>query len=172
MFEMARYCLVPDRSKIWADARSSLHPISLETTGLEGVLEMTIVDGHLDTNAPVSGSVELDASLLKTGNGLYDRELERKLEMRKYSRVRGRVISAKALDSDTYRVQGELSLRGQTSPVQGDVRMRIIDDITVEFQGEQTIDIRNFGLEPPKFLMLKVYPDVKVRGLVIAQLEH
>jgi polyisoprenoid-binding protein YceI len=170
---MARYRLVAERSKIWADARSSLHPISLETTGLEGLLEMTIVDGHLDTSAPVSGSVELDASLLKTGNGLYDRELERKLEMRKYPRVRGRVISVKALDSGTsYRVQGELSLRGQTSQVQGDVRMRIIDATTVEFQGEQTIDIRNFGLEPPKFLMLKVYPDVKLRGLVIAQLEH
>lgn len=142
---MARYRLVAERSKIWADARSSLHPISLETTGLEGLLEMTIVDGHIDTSAPVSGSVELDASLLKTGNGLYDRELERKLEMRKYPRVRGRVISVKALDSGTsYRVQGELSLRGQTSQVQGDVRMRIIDATTVEFQGEQTIDIRNF----------------------------
>jgi polyisoprenoid-binding protein YceI len=170
---MARYRLLPDRSKVWADARSSLHPISLETTGLEGFLEMVIVDGHLDTTAPVSGGVELDASLLKTGNGLYDRELESKLEMRKYPRVRGRVISVKALESGTtYRVQGELSLRGQTSPVQGDVRMRIIDATTVEFQGEQTIDIRNFGLEPPKFLMLKVYPDVKLRGLVIAQLEH
>jgi len=169
---MARYRLVPERSKIWADARSSLHPIKVETTGLEGFVEMTIVDGHIDTNAPVSGSVELDASLLKTGNGLYDRELVSKLEMRKYPRVRGRVISVKALDSGTtYRVQGELSLHGQTSPVQGDVRMRMIDDTTVEFQGEQTIDIRNFGLEPPKFLMLKVYPDVKVRGLVIAQLE-
>jgi polyisoprenoid-binding protein YceI len=170
---MARYRLVPERSTIRAEARSSIHPITVETTGLEGFLEMTIVDGHLDTNAPVSGSVELDASLLKTGNGLYDRELEKKLEMRKYPRVRGRVISVKSLDSGTtYRVQGELSLRGQTSQVQGDVQMRIIDATTVEFQGEQTIDIRNFGLEPPKFLMLKVYPDVKVRGLVIAQLEH
>ena len=170
---MARYRLVPERSKIWADARSSLHPISLETTGLEGFLEMTIVDGHLDTSAPVSGSVELDASLLKTGNGLYDRELASKLEIRKYPRVRGRIISVKALDSGTsYRVQGELSLHGQTSQVQGDVQMRMIDATTVEFQGEQTIDIRNFGLEPPKFLMLKVYPDVKLRGLVIAQPEH
>lgn len=170
---MARYRLVPERSKIWADARSSLHPIKVETTGLEGFVEMTIVDGHIDTTAPVSGSVELDASLLKTGNSLYDRELVNKLEMRKYPRVRGRVISVKALDSGTtYRVQGELSLRGQTSPVEGDVQMRMIDATTVEFQGEQTIDIRNFGLEPPKFLMLKVYPEVKIRGSVIAQLEH
>ena len=169
---MARYRLVPERSTIRAEARSSIHPITVETTGLEGFLEMTIVDGHLDTAAPVSGSVELDASLLKTGNGLYDRELERKLEMRKYPRVRGRVISVKVLDSRAYHVQGELSLRGQTSPVEGDVRMRIVDATTVEFQGEQTIDIRNFGLEPPKFLMLKVYPDVKLRGLVIARLEH
>ena len=169
---MARYRLVPERSKIWADARSSLHPIKVETTGLEGFVEMTIVDGHIDTAAPVSGSIELDASLLKTGNGLYDRELANRLEMRKYPRVRGRVISVKALDSGAYHVQGEMTLRGQTSPVEGDVKMRMIDATTVEFQGEQTIDIRNFGLEPPKFLMLKVYPDVKVRGLVIAQLEH
>jgi|HubBroStandDraft_1064217.scaffolds.fasta_scaffold03524_9 polyisoprenoid-binding protein YceI len=170
---MARYRLVPERSKIWAEARSSLHPINVETAGLEGVVEMTIVDGHIDANAPVSGSVELDADLLKTGNGLYDRELANRLEMRKYPRVRGRVISVKALDSAaTYRVQGELSLRGQTGAVQGDVRMRMIDTTTVEFQGEQTIDIRNFGLEPPRFLMLKVYPEVKLRGLVIAQLEH
>ena len=169
---MARYRLVPERSKIWAEARSSLHPINVETAGLEGFVEMTIVDGHIDATAPVSGSVELDASLLKTGNGLYDRELESKLEMRKYPRVRGRVLSVKAADSvTTYRVQGELSLRGQTSAVQGDVRMRMIDANTVEFQGEQTIDIRNFGLEPPKFLMLRVYPEVKLRGLVIAQLE-
>ena len=170
---MARYRVVPERSKIWADARSSLHPIKVETTGLEGFVEMTIVDGHIDTNAPVSGNVELDASLLKTGNGLYDRELASKLEIRKYPRVRGRIISVKALDSGTsYRVQGELSLHGQSSAVQGDVQMRMIDATTVEFQGEQTIDIRNFGLEPPKFLMLKVYPDVKLRGLVIAQPEH
>ena len=133
---------------------------------------MTIVDGHLDANAPVSGSVELDASLLKTGNGLYDRELASKLETRKYPRVRGKVTGVKAVDAGTtYRVQGELSLRGQTSAVTGDVRMRIVDAKTVEFQGEQTIDIRNFGLQPPKFLMLQVYPDVKLRGLVIAQLE-
>jgi len=170
---MARYRLVPERSKIWAEARSSLHPIKVETTGLEGVLEMTIIDGHLDANAPVSGSVELDASLLKTGNGLYDRELASKLETRKYPRVRGKVISVKAVDSGiTYQVQGELSLRGQTSKVQGDVRMRIVDANTVELQGEQTIDIRNFGLQPPKFLMLQVYPDVKIRGLVIAQIEN
>src|SRR5579862_6995317 len=170
---MARYRLVPERSKIWADARSSLHPIKVETTGLEGFLELTIVDGHLDANAPVSGSVELDASLLKTGNGLYDRELASKLETRKYPRVRGKVIGVKAVDlGTTYRVQGELSLRGQTSAVQGDVQMRIVDANTIEFQGEQTIDIRNFGLEPPKFLVLKVYPDVKLRGLLIAELEH
>ena len=93
--------------------------------------------------------------------------------MRKYPRVRGRVISVKALDSGTtIECKASCHFAGQTSPVEGDVKMRMIDATTVEFQGEQTIDIRNFGLEPPKFLMLKVYPDVKVRGLVIAQLEH
>jgi hypothetical protein len=38
-------------------------------------------------------------------------------------------------------------------------------------EGEQVFDIREFGVEPPKILMLRVHPDVRVRIKVVAQQE-
>lgn len=170
---MARYRIVPERSKIWAEGRSSLHPIKVETTGLEGFVEANVHDGHLEIPQPAKASVELESDRLKTGNGLYDRELERRLEVRKYPRIRGAVRSVASTDSGSrFHVQGDLTLAGRSHSVEGDVTARIINGATIEFQGEQIIDMRDFGLEPPKILMLRVYPDVKVRGLVVAQLEN
>jgi polyisoprenoid-binding protein YceI len=70
-----------------------------------------------------------------------------------------------------YHVRGDLSLHGVTKPIEGDVTLRAIDDETVEVEGEKVIDLRDFGLQPPKILMLKVYPDVKVRAKVVATRE-
>lgn len=167
---MARYRIVPEQSHLWAEARSSLHPILMETDGLEGYFEVEPSGNRLNLDAPVTGRVEIDAELLKTGNILYDREIERRLEVRKYPRIRGEVQGISTLDSGgRYRVRGELSLRGVTRAVEGDVTVRVVDESTLEVEGEQVFDIRDFGLEPPKILMLRVYPEIKVRGHVVAQ---
>ena len=46
--------------------------------------------------------------------------------------------------------------------------MSVLDDGNFEVEGEKVFDIRDFGLTPPRILMLKVYPDVKVRGRIVA----
>ena len=47
--------------------------------------------------------------------------------------------------------------------------LRVLDDGNFEVEGEKVFDIRDFGLTPPRILMLKVYPDVKVRGRIVAE---
>jgi polyisoprenoid-binding protein YceI len=169
---MARYRIVPERSRIEAEARSSLHPIRVETVGLEGYFDAEIVGARLDPSGPPSGCVEIDADRLKTGNGLYDRELERRLEIRKYPRIRGEVRGMREVDSGRrYVVRGDLTFHGVTHPEEGEVGLRTLDERTVEIEGQLIIDMRNFGLEPPRLLMLKVEPDVRVRGRVVAQRE-
>ena len=42
----------------------------------------------------------------------------------------------------------------------------------MRLEGQSTFDIRDFGMEPPKILMLRVEPDVVVRIEVIAELEQ
>ena len=169
---MARYRIVPERSRIEAEARSSLHPIRVETVGLEGYFEAELSGDRLDPAVAPRGCVEIDADRLKTGNGLYDRELERRLEMRKFPRIRGEVRGMRETDSGRrYVVHGDLTFHGVTHPVEGEVGLKTLDERTVEIEGHQVIDMRNFGLEPPRLLMLKVQPEVRVRGRVIAQRE-
>ena len=169
-FVRVRYRIIPERSRLWVEARSSLHPIKVETTGVEGFLEVeTDPDGQQKTLRPTTGRVEIDTERLKTGNPLYDRELERRLETRKYSRIRGEV---REITGDSpYRVRGDLSLHGVTRSVDGQVALRVLDDRTVEVEGERVFDMRDFGLDPPRILMLRVYPEVKVRGRVVAERE-
>lgn len=166
---MARYRIVPERSTLWADAKSSLHAIHVQSQALDGYFEIEVAASGLDLAKPPSGQLELEADSLKTGNGLEDRELERQLEVRKYPFVRGAVRAVTALgDGKRYRVRGDLTLHGVTRSLEGDVTLRTLDDRTVEVEGEKTIDLREFGLNPPKILMMKVYPEVKIRARVVA----
>jgi hypothetical protein len=41
----------------------------------------------------------------------------------------------------------------------------------VTLAGRSTFDIRDFGMEPPRILMLKVQPEVAVRVEIVAEKE-
>jgi len=49
--------------------------------------------------------------------------------------------------------------------------MSVVDDRTIRLVGESTFDVRDFGMEPPRILMLRVEPDVYVRVEIIAERE-
>jgi hypothetical protein len=40
MERVARYTIIPERSRVWIDARSSVHPIHSTTDGLEGFVDL------------------------------------------------------------------------------------------------------------------------------------
>ena len=70
-------------------------------------------------------------------------------------------------------MRGKLSFHGATKPVEGEVTLRVVDGgHAIEVVGERAFDIRDYDLEPPRLLMLKVYPDIKVRGHVVAEREE
>jgi polyisoprenoid-binding protein YceI len=169
---VARFKIVAARSHLWVEARSSLHPIKAETGSIGGFVETGFDSGRLDLKVAPQGRIEVEVESLKTGNMLYDRELERQLDVRKYPRIRGEILEVKELDAGCrYQVRGNLSLHGVTKTVEGEVNLRAVGDGSFEVEGEKVFDIRDFGLSPPRILMLKVYPDVKVRGRVVAEKE-
>ena len=169
---MVKYRIVPASSRLWAEARSSLHPIRAETDGLEGYLEADMPEGRPNLSVTPKAQIQIESTRLKTGNPLYDSELSRRLEVRKYPRIRGTVREVKELGAgNRYHVRGDLSFHGVTRTIEGDITLRIVNDRTIEIEGEKVIDIRDFGLEPPRLLMLKVYPEVRIRGRVRAERE-
>ena len=58
-----------------------------------------------------------------------------------------------------------------TNTYEDEITITQVDDGTLKLEGEHTFDIRDFGMEPPKILMLKVEPDVNVRVEIIAEKE-
>ena len=149
-----------------ADARSSLHPIVVETAGFEGELEAETVGGEVRLANPTW--IELDVGLLKSNNALVDAELQRKLESRRYPRIRGELREAMPLPGSRARLLGELTFHGVSKPMEVEVGIRASAN-ELELSGEKTIDMRDFNLVPPRFLIFKVDPMVRLRVVLVAR---
>ena len=167
---MATFRIDPDQSRVWIEARSSLHPIHGEAAGLSGIVEADVADGHVAFNGSPKISVELPVEALKSGKALEDKEMLRRVDARRFPTIRGEVRELKEMSDGQYRVRGDLTFHGITRPVEGELSIKA-DNSSIVLEGEQTFDIRDFGVDPPKILMLKVHPDVKVRVRAIAEQE-
>jgi polyisoprenoid-binding protein YceI len=167
---VARFRISPQQSELWAEARSSLHPVTVHTTGLEGVVEAELVDGRSALSMPTH--VEVEAQRLRSGNGLVDGELQRRLDVRKFPRIRAEVTRvAPGSKPGTSRLTGELTFHGISRTLDVEVTVRQVDERTLEIEGARAIDMRDFGLPPPSFLMFKMQPEVQVKAKLVAQRE-
>src|SRR6267378_3377883 len=112
-----------------------------------------MMEGQVCLSTPTR--IELAVELLKSNNSLVDAELRRKLEARKHPRIEGRLREAKPLPGSRCLLRGDLTLHGVSR--------------LLEVEGEKTIDMRDFNLTPPRFLIFKVEPTVRIRAKLVAK---
>ena len=161
---LTRYTLDSVRSCVWVSGRSSLHPINTETRGITGWFEAaTHADGSLDLDQAVSGELELAVERLTSGNQLYDRELRRRIDARRYPTIAGRLTNI-AVDGShpDYVVTGDVAFHGKTRTFEHGMQIEV-DENGIALTGEDVFDIREFGMKPPSMLMVRVYPEISVR---------
>jgi polyisoprenoid-binding protein YceI len=61
-----------------------------------------------------------------------------------------------------YLMKGELTLRGRTRVVEGEAAVNVGEDGRLHFDGAMEVDIRDFGIDPPNLLIVKVHPVLEV----------
>ncbi len=167
---MTKYQIDADRSQVWIEARSSLHPIHGEAKGLEGELELDTSDGGIDLSSQPSAQLELDVGRLTSGNAAYDTQMSRVVEARKYPKITGVAREFRpAGQAGRYQVRGDITFHGVTRTVEGEVALSMPDEESLLVEGEQVFDVRDFSLQPPKILMIRVHPDVHVRVRIEAR---
>jgi polyisoprenoid-binding protein YceI len=164
---VATFRIDPGQSRVWIEARSSMHPIHGEASGLEGSIEASLADGLIDMAEGPKVQIQLPVTQLQSGRKLEDAEMMRRIDARRFPTIRGETTAFKE-DGGRYRVRGDLTFHGVTRQVEGEVTISA-DASSLVIEGEQTFDIREFGVEPPKILMLRVHPDVRVRIKVVAE---
>jgi len=154
---------VPDESAVLISVRSNVGPIDFGTNGISGWLRSRYVEGEFAGAPPPQAELELDLRLLRSGNSLYDAELARRLDVRRYP-VGAIVLreASKLSSNDRYAVKGQVTLHGVTRAMSGSISAVVNDDGICVVSGEQVFDIRDFDISTPSVLMLRIFPDVRV----------
>jgi polyisoprenoid-binding protein YceI len=164
MTQTTRYIFDSVRSCVWVSGRSSLHPINTETRGITGWFEANRrTDGSLDLDLPIAGELQLAVEKLTSGNQLYDHELRRRIDARRYPTIEGFVTKISADGAHPrYSVAGDIVFHGKTRSFEHCMDIELGDD-EVSLTGDYVFDIREFGMKPPSMLMIRVYPEIAVR---------
>jgi polyisoprenoid-binding protein YceI len=170
---VARFRIVPDRSRVWIDARSNVHPIRSSTHGLEGSIDLDLdEDGRVAFELPAVGQLSLAVERLSSGNRLEDREMQKRIDARRYPTINGVLQAIEGAGGDSsYRVSGDVTFRGVTRRCEDEMIVSAVDRNTVKLAGQSRFDVRQFGMEPPRILMLRVEPEVDVRVEIVAERE-
>jgi PadR family transcriptional regulator, regulatory protein PadR len=161
---MSRFVLDPERSAVLIDARSTVGPICFGSTGVTGSLYAAMGDGGVSTEIPPSGGLTIDMRGLSSGNKLYDAELHRRINSRRFPTAKVELKECTpSAPGWRYRLRGELTFHGITRRTEGTVQIEAASDDRIVVSGEQAFDIRDFALPSPTMLMLRIFPDVRVR---------
>ena len=165
-----RYEVVPERSAVLIEARSTVGPISFGALGITGSVEVDVGCGEILAESSPTARIEIPVSDLRSGNRVYDAELLRRIDAKRFPHVSLDLSGCTAIGvGNRFRLGGAVTLHGLTRPFVGTGVVTLRDDRILEVSGEQVVDIRDFGIESPTVLMLRIYPDVTVRLQIEAE---
>ncbi len=159
-----RYHVLPDRSAVLIEARSTVGPITFGAVGLSGFLDAELRGGVIWPDRATRAELEVPVTGLCSGNGLYDAELLRRIEARRFPVAKLALSDCIVVgNAGRYRVTGMLDFHGVVRSLEGTVTIDPRADGSIVVTGGQAFDIRDFDIASPTVLMLRIYPDVTVK---------
>ncbi|MDQ6825528.1 MAG: YceI family protein [Candidatus Eremiobacteraeota bacterium] len=164
---MTHYDIQPE-TQVEFDGKSSVHPIHAKATGVTGFFEAEIKDGAIAADPPPAMRFTVPVANIKSGNDMEDNEMRRLIGGPRYPNISAELKSLKSLGQNRYTMQGEITVRGQSRTYEGEVTC-VADAPQLTLDGQRVFDMRDFGIQPPQILFLKVYPEVTVRLHLVAK---
>lgn len=169
---MTQFRVNTSQSTVKVGLRINLHPSHIDANALSGVIECELDDnGQPRLDQPYSAELSLPVNAIKSGNGIQDREMRRRFDVSRYPTITARVTHGEALEGDgRYRAVAQLTMHGQTREISGEIHLRV-DGTTLTIDGQQVINVKDFGIDPPRLIILKVEPEVDLRVHIEAERE-
>jgi polyisoprenoid-binding protein YceI len=162
---------VAAESQLRIEAYATLpKPIRGTATGLNGTFSANVEDGRLSLDPVPALSVIVPVAKLSSGNEFQDREIRKLISSARHPNLVGELRRVEpGPRPDVYRVHGAITIMGVTQEYDGEVTIHV-DGRRVSIVGSQKMDIRRFGIEPPKILTIQIYPNFDVTLQLVAEL--
>jgi polyisoprenoid-binding protein YceI len=167
---MPRFIVDTTQTTVEVSLRVNLHPSHISAPALSGH-----IDCELDArnrprfDAPYSANLALPVKAITSGNGLQDREMRRRFDAGRHPSITARVTKGQALrQAGHYRAVAQLTMHGQTREITAEVDLRV-DGPTMTVDGQQVINVKDFGIDPPNLILLRMEPEVDVRVHIVAR---
>lgn len=154
----------PGRSAVLVKARSSVGPISFATSQVRGSISVVLEDKVIDVDSPITAELSVSLHELTSGNSLYDTELKRRIDARRYpvATLHLEQAARTATESNRFELSGRIELHAVVRPLSGLVTVERLERDMMVIRGQQMLDIREFELDVPTMLALKIFPEVSV----------
>jgi polyisoprenoid-binding protein YceI len=167
-----RFAVNTAQSTVKVGLRVNLHPSHIEANALSGYIECEVDDqGKPRLDQPYRAELTLPVEAIKSGNGIQDREMRRRFDTSRYPAISAVVTHGEALEGEgRYRATAQLTMHGVTKDITGDLTLGV-DGTTLTVDGQQVINIKDFGIDPPRLIILKVEPDVDLQVHIVATLQ-
>jgi hypothetical protein len=155
--EQRRWSIDGATASITFVARSSVHPI--RTSGsAAGWFEATFDNTGFESGIAMQGQLEVPVADLSSGNLLVDREMRRHVDTGSHPLIVAEIVTTEETGGNTVRITGTIRFLDVETLVEGELHLfpgpRLV--------GAGEFDVRWWGLEPPRLLMLRVEPIVTV----------
>jgi len=158
------------QSTVQVGLRVNLHPSHINANALTGHIECEVDNqGKPRLDQPYRAELTLPVDAIKSGNGIQDREMRRRFDTSRYPSIAAVVTHGEALDGEgRYRATAQLTMHGVTKDITGDLTLSV-DGTAMTIDGQQVINIKDFGIDPPRLIILKVEPDVDLQVHIVAE---
>jgi polyisoprenoid-binding protein YceI len=165
-----RFVVDTAQSTVQVGLRVNLHPSHINANALAGFIECEIDDqGKPRLDQPYRAELTLPVDAIKSGNGIQDREMRRRFDISRYPEITAVVTHGEALDGEgRYRATAQLTMHGVTKDITGDLTLGV-SGTTMTVDGQQVMNVKDFGIDPPRLIILKVEPDVDLQVHIVAQ---
>jgi hypothetical protein len=155
-----------DKAQLIVEGTSTMHDWDMKASSGECTATFTLTpQGEITAFSSMFFSIASTA--LKSGKDLMDTKAHKALKAEKNPRITAELINGTVTRKDsknaTLKGKIKLTIAGKTLETDLQANAKMLTLTSYEITGEKKIDMKNFGMEPPSFMLVTVGKDVTLK---------
>jgi polyisoprenoid-binding protein YceI len=153
------------------EAGSSFHVVTGRAEDFSGYIEVAWdAQGRIAADPAAAMHMEVAVAKLRSGSPTKDQEVWRLIDVGRFPRIIAELRSIEPLyGASIYQATGSVTLAGRSRSYTGQMLVVTEDFSEISVRGDLQIDIRDYGLELPRMVFVRIEPVIAVHLSLVAR---